>query len=116
MGACLGKQRSPHGSPTVVNNNTNQNHVNNHEPQTAQTNAIAVNSAGYKGEIKMLLLGAGESGKSTIWKQMKIIHLEGFTDEELITNYKPAVIENVVQLFQGLAECVKKKGREFIRT
>lgn len=30
-----------------------------------------------------LYKGAGESGKSTIVKQMKIIHNEGFSDEEL---------------------------------
>jgi len=60
----------------------------------------------------MLLLGAGESGKSTIWKQMKLIHLEGFTDDELQTNFKPAIVENVVQLLQGLAECVRAKNED----
>ncbi|GAA5875719.1 hypothetical protein JCM8547_007048 [Rhodosporidiobolus lusitaniae] len=33
-------------------------------------------------EIKMLLLGPGSSGKSTILKQMKVIHLDGFTAGE----------------------------------
>jgi len=32
--------------------------------------------------IKMLLLGAGESGKSTIFKQMKIINKEGYSEKE----------------------------------
>lgn len=32
--------------------------------------------------IKMLLLGAGESGKSTLFKQMKIINKNGYSEKE----------------------------------
>jgi len=35
-----------------------------------------------KVEIKLLLLGGGESGKTTFMKQMKIINLDGYTNEE----------------------------------
>jgi hypothetical protein len=39
------------------------------------------------------LKGAGDSGKSTIAKQMKIIHLKGFTKEERIP-YRAIVHSN----------------------
>jgi len=45
---------------------------------------------------------------------MKLIHLEGFTEEELILHYKPAIVENVIQLFQGLIECVRNKGEKLL--
>ena len=47
-------------------------------------------------EVKLLLLGAGESGKSTIVKQMKIIHQDGYGKEECI-NYRGVIYNNAVQ-------------------
>ncbi len=47
-------------------------------------------------EVKLLLLGAGESGKSTIVKQMKIIHEKGYTKEECL-QYRPIVFSNTIQ-------------------
>ncbi|XP_033894122.2 guanine nucleotide-binding protein G(o) subunit alpha-like [Acipenser ruthenus] len=45
--------------------------------------------------VKILMLGAAESGKSTLVKQMKIIHSQGFTHQELIS-FKPAVLDNLL--------------------
>merc|ERR1712156_691929 len=47
-------------------------------------------------DIKLLLLGAGESGKSTIVKQMKIIHESGFTSEDF-KQYRPVGYSNTIQ-------------------
>ncbi|RIA93916.1 guanine nucleotide binding protein, alpha subunit [Glomus cerebriforme] len=49
-----------------------------------------------KTEVKLLLLGAGESGKSTILKQMKLIHASGFSSVEKET-YRSIVFSNIVQ-------------------
>ncbi|KAG8252802.1 Guanine nucleotide-binding protein subunit alpha-13 [Homalodisca vitripennis] len=45
--------------------------------------------------VKILLLGAGESGKSTLVKQMKIIHSDGFTRDEL-RSFRPTVMDNLL--------------------
>jgi len=58
-------------------------------------------------EVKLLLLGAGESGKSTFAKQMKILHLRGFTEEEK-QNFRSVVWDNLMtcalQLVKGAQE------------
>ena len=46
-------------------------------------------------DIKLLLFGAHKSGKSTIVKQMKIIHDSGFTSEEFM-QYRQVVYSNTI--------------------
>lgn len=54
-------------------------------------------------EIRLLLLGAGESGKSTIAKQMKILHMQGFTDEER-NSFKQVIHNNTYQAVKVLVQ------------
>ncbi|KAK6026133.1 g-protein alpha subunit [Ostertagia ostertagi] len=46
--------------------------------------------------VKLLLLGAGECGKSTVLKQMRILHDHGFSPEEAVQQ-KSVVYNNTVQ-------------------
>lgn len=52
---------------------------------------------------KLLLLGAGESGKSTIFKQMKIIHQRGYSEEERKA-FVSIVHNNVIHCIKILVE------------
>lgn len=70
---------------------------------------LATEGNKYDREIKLLLLGSGESGKSTLAKQMKIIHLNGFTDEERST-FKVAIYNNVVTSARALAKAAADFG------
>ena len=63
-------------------------------------------------EIKLLLLGTGASGKSTIVKQMKIIHDNGFTTDESI-GYKSVVFANVIQSMLAIVKAMPRLGIEF---
>ncbi|KAF9409061.1 guanine nucleotide-binding protein subunit alpha [Podila epigama] len=58
-----------------------------------------------RNEVKMLLLGAGESGKSTILKQMKLIHDNGYTKEER-ESYKEIIFSNTVQSMRVILEAM----------
>ena len=58
-------------------------------------------------EVKLLLLGTGASGKSTVAKQMQIIYLKGFGAKEK-EDYKRLIITNVVENMQALIKGAKK--------
>lgn len=49
----------------------------------------------------MSVLGSGESGKSTIVKQMKIIHQNGYTKDELAL-YRLTIYKNVLDCAKSL--------------
>ncbi|KAJ6462513.1 G-protein alpha subunit [Mycena sanguinolenta] len=65
----------------------------------------------YRKECKILLLGSGESGKSTIVKQMKIIHQSGFTTEERLA-YRQTIHKNAVDSAQAVVEAIRKCNME----
>ncbi|KAJ1994214.1 Guanine nucleotide-binding protein alpha-2 subunit [Dimargaris cristalligena] len=60
-------------------------------------------------ECKILLLGSGESGKSTIVKQMKIIHQNGYTLEELGL-FRMTIYKNLIDSAQDLILGMKRIG------
>ncbi|KAF7304019.1 Heterotrimeric G-protein alpha subunit [Mycena indigotica] len=76
---------------------------------------IQEDSKRFKKECKILLLGSGESGKSTIVKQMKIIHQRGYDTQERAV-YRPTIYKNVLDSAATLARVVRRVGVERIAT
>lgn len=60
-------------------------------------------------KIKLLLLGAGESGKSTIFKQMKVLYGQPLTEDER-KHFTQIVYTNVIMIIKTLANQVEKYG------
>ncbi|KAI5287996.1 Guanine nucleotide-binding protein alpha-2 subunit [Ascosphaera aggregata] len=58
-------------------------------------------------ECKILLLGAGESGKSTIVKQMKILHQNGYSQEEL-QSYRGPIYSNLMECAISLIQAMRE--------
>ncbi|XP_056636975.1 guanine nucleotide-binding protein subunit alpha homolog [Diorhabda sublineata] len=62
-----------------------------------------------KRQVKLLLLGAGESGKSTFLKQMRIIHGIKF-ENYLVKEYQQVIYQNLVKGMKVLADARDKLG------
>ncbi|KAK6442121.1 Guanine nucleotide-binding protein alpha-2 subunit, partial [Oleoguttula sp. CCFEE 5521] len=58
-------------------------------------------------ECKILLLGSGESGKSTIVKQMKIIHQNGYSVDELAL-YRHTIYKNLIDCVKALIGAMRQ--------
>ncbi|XP_048858955.1 guanine nucleotide-binding protein G(t) subunit alpha-2 [Brienomyrus brachyistius] len=62
--------------------------------------------------VKLLLLGAGESGKSTIVKQMKILHQGGYTKEEQM-EFKSIIFGNILQSAMAIIQGMYQLGIDY---
>jgi len=62
-------------------------------------------------QVKVLLLGSGDSGKSTILKQMRLIHRVPFSPEE-IENYRQLVFNNLTTGMTYVLEAMEDMGLE----
>ncbi|KAI9319866.1 guanine nucleotide binding protein, alpha subunit [Dichotomocladium elegans] len=63
-------------------------------------------------EVKLLLLGAGESGKSTILKQMKLIHDGGYSHDERLA-FKEIIFSNTTQSMRAILDAMERMAISF---
>ncbi|KAJ5078851.1 guanine nucleotide-binding protein subunit alpha [Anaeramoeba ignava] len=68
---------------------------------------IKDDQAAFENEIKLLLLGSGDSGKSTFARQMKIVHLNGFSLKEK-KEFIPPIYNNIIQNIKSLILASKR--------
>lgn len=115
MGSCFSKgdeESSTTPKPIAAASGTTASKVVAAEPEPSQQVVAKVDPVAGKEvsetsdekEFKILLLGSGESGKSTILKQMKILHQNGYTKKELV-EYVPFVYRNVLDCSKAIAKC-----------
>lgn len=62
-------------------------------------------------QVKVLLLGSGDSGKSTILKQMRLIHSVPFSSQE-IESYRQLVFNNITHGLKYLLDAMDDMGLE----
>lgn len=91
--------------------NSLQNSTSNNT--TAQTTPPPSNNAiqdtSNRPEVKIILMGSGESGKSTILKQMKIIHQNGYSQDDLLM-YKTTIYKNLLDCAKIIVNALDQFG------
>jgi|NOAtaT_7_FD_contig_81_965696_length_1238_multi_8_in_0_out_0_1 GTPase SAR1 family protein len=63
-------------------------------------------------KFKVLVLGAGESGKSTVIKQLRFIHKSNKLTERELKRVKETLAENTFECFKALVDAAKNFGIE----
>ncbi|XP_074547106.1 guanine nucleotide-binding protein subunit alpha-14-like [Halichoeres trimaculatus] len=64
-------------------------------------------------QIKLLLLGTGESGKSTFIKQMRIIHGSGYNEADR-KGFTRLIFQNIVTAIQALISAMKSLRMDYV--
>ncbi|KAF7341825.1 hypothetical protein MSAN_02037700 [Mycena sanguinolenta] len=109
MGACLSSPEasSDRGGGGMTHSVSERDKALHRQAEKALKDAKAKQAS----EVKVLLLGSGDSGKSTILKQMRLIHRVPFSAAE-IESYRQLVFENLVRGLRYLLEALEDLGLE----
>ncbi|EIE90802.1 hypothetical protein G6F46_013275 [Rhizopus delemar] len=85
-----------------------KNNKNDPEAQKSKSidKKIKADEKRLRSEVKVLLLGAGESGKSTILKQLRLIHASGFDVNER-ESFRIVVFSNIIMEMQTIFEAMQ---------
>jgi guanine nucleotide-binding protein G(i) subunit alpha len=89
MGLCASKAEKAAAEEAVRNMQIEKENMKDYEKETRI--------------LKLLLLGAGESGKSTLFKQIIDLYGEGFKKDEYL-EYIPVIHSNTIQAMQTLIQ------------
>jgi guanine nucleotide-binding protein G(i) subunit alpha len=111
------KENTKDGKPLAQNSTSSDSYGLEKALDGIGTNPVDIAAAqdvNSKKEVKVLLLGSGESGKSTIVKQMKILHKDGYTKEELY-EYKPFVYKNVLDCIRNVINAIIELQPDLIK-
>ncbi|KAF5092229.1 hypothetical protein D0Z03_002967 [Geotrichum reessii] len=100
---------------STTSNASSSNDNDQHNTNSSSSNNVSSNASyDSKGrqDVKILLLGSGESGKSTILKQMKIIHQNGYSQEDLLM-YKTTVYKNLLDCAKAIVSALEQFNYTF---
>lgn len=94
------------GSKQTETNSSSEDTKSQKRRSDAITKQLQKDKQVYRATHRLLLLGAGESGKSTIVKQMRILHVNGFSDterkqkiEDIKKNIRDAILVSFTKQF-----------------
>lgn len=83
-------------STTMIEDDENDPFLEIKKANDAIEQSMKIGNQNEKNQIKLLLLGAGESGKSTVLKQLKLLHQGGFTHQERL-QYSQVIWADAIQ-------------------
>ncbi|KAJ7891087.1 guanine nucleotide binding protein, alpha subunit [Mycena leptocephala] len=72
---------------------------------------LRLDSLRAKNEINMLLLGAGGSDQSTLLRQMKLLHYDGYSARER-NAYKQIIFSNIIEVMRAIFEAMPRLDLE----
>jgi len=98
MGSCLSSSSS---------SSTHNYDAKNEKTSAAIDRQLEEDARRLKKECKILLLGSGESGKTTIVKQMKIIHQSGYSHDERLV-FRSTIYKNLLDGSKAICEALEK--------